>query len=772
MKLSLFQKVRLSLIIPALLTVFAAAVALYSFLVYMPRAYESLERDKANEMTRKLVFLQRHFERELKEGDIEDIRHEVSSLGAYASHGYAFLANEKDIVIAATRLDWIGKNLREVSPRKFKPDIEKVRTSYAGQIVFTEDRLSALGCYPVNMGGAGSERPASVGVLFLQHDLSAPRALLRRNLEGQLLDVFAFFALTAFVIWLFLYFSLSKPMSYLLRTAEKLASGDLKARTGLSGDNEIGAICRAFDVMAAEIEDMHRSLAETGDRLKNAQKVAGLGTFEADLKKGAVIFSDELSYLLCGKRAECLFSVDSFMEFFQDSEKERLEGFFSGNYTGEEYSADCRIRRADGVYGTVRLNVRSSGPDLVIGTMHDISARKLAEEEIREGNENFRSMFEQNQDAQLIIRHGTCDVMDANPAAVTLFSFPREAIIEKGAALFLTPEELERFRDIILSAKRGEVIKIDRMEIRRENGSVITASLRGQLVNVRQSSVICCTIRDFTERIRMEEEAKLMQAKLIQANKMTSVGTLASGIAHEINNPNNFIVFNAGVLTDAWKDAALVLEERYNRNGNFSLGGVPYAEMRNVVPELLSGITEGSRRIKSIVDNLKDFSRVDRQGLGGVIDVNSAVHASCSLLKNQIGKYTENFVIECREGLPLINGSAQRIEQVVINLVLNALHALSDRSRRIHVSTGLSEDGRLVLIRVKDDGIGMPKEVLERVTEPFFTTKITTGGTGLGLSISYTIVKEHNGALDFVSEPGKGTTATLCLPVSAQGLPS
>lgn len=404
--------------------------------------------------------------------------------------------------------------------------------------------------------------------------------------------------------------------------------------------------------------------------------------------------------------------------------------------------------------------LRVGEKDLVLGVKRDITARKLTEAALRESEERFRQIFEQNQDAQLLLGFDECRIMDANPAAVALFGYSRDELLGLGNAHLLGDEGFCGRVKEGLSATGG--FSAERVEAVRKDGAKVTVSLRGQKIRLRQSTVVLCTVKDLTGVLKMEEDARYIQTKLIQANKMTSIGTLASGVAHEINNPNNFILFNSTLLSDAWKDASRILERYYRENGDFSLGGLPYTEMSEVIPELLSGITDGSRRIKGIVDNLKDFSRVDRSGLEGSFDVNRAVKAAVSILSNQITKYTDTFEVECAEGLPLVKGSNQKIEQVVINLVLNALHALPERKRGVHVATRL-EDGKVV-IEVRDEGAGMTREVLERLMEPFFTTKADKGGTGLGLSISYSIIKDHGGTLEFFSESGAGTTARITLP--------
>ncbi|MBI1910549.1 MAG: PAS domain S-box protein [Deltaproteobacteria bacterium] len=427
---------------------------------------------------------------------------------------------------------------------------------------------------------------------------------------------------------------------------------------------------------------------------------------------------------------------------------------------------EAKVKYSDGIKHDIifdKVMTHINGAPAIVGVMTDIGDRKRTEEALRESEERFHQIFDQNEYPQIILKYGTCEIVDVNPAATALYGFTREEFIENGPALIFEKEFHTKCTEVLHTIKRGETLRIELIENFKKDGTRIMVSIRGQLINLRES-VVYCTFRDITEKIRMEKEARAIQTKLIHANKMTSIGTLASGVAHEINNPNNFILFNSSLLTEAWDDATNILAEYYRENGEFSIGGLPFSEMREVVPELLSGITDGSRRIKGIVDSLKDFSRVDRAGMDGEFDLNRAVLSTTSILNNQINKYTDCFYVACAETLPPVKGSSQKIEQVLINLIINALHALPDKKCGIWLNTSFDCENKTVLIKIKDEGVGMPKEVLERITEPFFTTKADTGGTGLGLSISYTIIKEHKGSLEFESTPGKGTVVTIKLP--------
>jgi polar amino acid transport system substrate-binding protein len=275
-------------------------------------------------------------------------------------------------------------------------------------------------------------------------------------------------------------------------------------------------------------------------------------------------------------------------------------------------------------------------------------------------------------------------------------------------------------------------------------------------------------VRDITERKRAEEQARLHQQQLMQASKMAALGILVSGVAHEINNPTNFIMLNAPILRDAWKSALPILEEYYRENGDVVMGGMMYSDLRQHMPRLLDGIEDGAGRIKQIVASLKTYVRGDAGDLSQRVDVNAVIQSSISLISNVIKNATAHFTIRCAPHLPPVRGSFQRLEQVIINLIQNACQALTDKAQGIWIATLLDDPGDHVVIRVQDEGVGIPAADLSRIREPFFTTKQGSGGLGLGLSISARIVEEHRGTIRFSSRPGAGTTVEITLPCSAE----
>lgn len=310
-------------------------------------------------------------------------------------------------------------------------------------------------------------------------------------------------------------------------------------------------------------------------------------------------------------------------------------------------------------------------------------------------------------------------------------------------------------------------VRAEEMTFKSKDDRIIPISLSASVIPDKDGSPrgIVYVVRDITERKRAEEKARLQQQQLIQAGKMASLGILVSGVAHEINNPNNFIMMNTPALKKIFDRLSPILEKSGKIDGSSLIRGLEYGTLKEKIPLLFDGIINGAKRIKNIVNELKTFAREDSSNMSEAVDINEVVQSSVMLLSNLIKKSTTKFNVDYAKKIPVIAGNYQRIEQVVINLVQNACQALEDPSKKIEISTRYDEESDTIVIEVIDEGVGIKPEALEHIKDPFFTTKREKGGTGLGLSISSTIIEEHNGVLNFTSAPGEGTTAVITLPV-------
>ncbi|MCP4348544.1 MAG: PAS domain S-box protein [Desulfobacterales bacterium] len=274
---------------------------------------------------------------------------------------------------------------------------------------------------------------------------------------------------------------------------------------------------------------------------------------------------------------------------------------------------------------------------------------------------------------------------------------------------------------------------------------------------------IVVNVNDITERVLAREQARIREQQLIQADKLASLGILVSGVAHEINNPNGVIMLNAAMLSKFWKEVEHILDNHCHAQGDYKLGGVPFSKLKKRIPYLFEQLGESAKRIKRIVGELKDFARLDISDMSGSVDINDVVKTAVNLVSNKIKKSTGKFSIRFFPGSLIARGNFQRLEQVFINVLINACESLTDISQGISVTVSEDKDTCSAVVRILDHGVGIDKEDLNHIFDPFFTTKRSSGGTGLGLSVTHGIIEEHNGKISFDSVQGKGTECTISL---------
>lgn len=251
--------------------------------------------------------------------------------------------------------------------------------------------------------------------------------------------------------------------------------------------------------------------------------------------------------------------------------------------------------------------------------------------------------------------------------------------------------------------------------------------------------------------------------QILQSEKMAGIGQLAAGVAHEINNPLGFVFSNMKTLS-SYIDSLFKIIDVAAADCNSaalqqSMGEFEYDYIRTDLAELLEESEEGLQRVKKIIVSLKDFSHIDEEAFAPA-DLHKGIETTLSVAQNEI-KYKAEIIREFSE-LPLIDCIASQINQVVMNITVNAAHAIEEFGT-IHIRTGTQADK--VWIEIEDNGAGIPEDIISRIFEPFYTTKPIGKGTGLGLSLSQTIIEKHNGLLEVESTPGRGTKFKIWLPI-------
>jgi PAS domain S-box-containing protein len=397
----------------------------------------------------------------------------------------------------------------------------------------------------------------------------------------------------------------------------------------------------------------------------------------------------------------------------------------------------------------------------------DVTELKIAEEALRESEEKYRTILQSIEEGYYEVDLAG-NLTFFNDSLSRQLGYSKDELMGMNFRQYMKEEAAERvfktFNSVFTTGKPAtavdwEIIAKDGTKKFVELSVSLMRDSEGQPVGFRGVA------REISERKKAEEQAKLHQQQLLQASKMVALGTLVSGVAHEVNNPNSFIMLNSPILKEAWENAMPILDKYYDENGEFILGGMNYTEMRDNIPTLFAGISDGAKRIKHIVDELKNYVRDNTADLNQVMDINEVLKSTVSLVANMIKSSTNHFSIEYGNNLPALKGNFQRLEQVMINLIQNACQALPGSQKGIFVSTMLDKKESKIVIKVRDEGMGIPPETLMNVTDPFFTTKHDSGGVGLGLSISLKIIEEHGGSMHFTSDIGAGTTVEITLPV-------
>jgi PAS domain S-box-containing protein len=427
---------------------------------------------------------------------------------------------------------------------------------------------------------------------------------------------------------------------------------------------------------------------------------------------------------------------------------------------GERFTFETVHRRRDGSEFPVEVSTGSvefEGGRWILSIVRDVSERKRVEEALRESEAKFREAFYgASIGIALVDPQGV--FVEWNDALERMVGYTSEELARLRFMDLLLPEDRPGSLAAFGAILRGERDHND-MERRyvHKDGRIVhlryrVAALRDPSGRLHRAIGI---IEDVTARVEADVERRQMQAQLALADRMASLGTLAAGVAHEINNPLTYVVANVEVARGA-------LEELAKRHAEDDALGPPLRE----VGEALGEAAEGTRRVREIVGDLKVLSTVGDESGSEDVDVRAVLQSSANLARRLVTQRAR-LDLELQEVGP-VSGNAARLGQVFLNLLVNAAQAIPEGSpeqHRVKATCRVAEDGR-VAVEVADTGVGIPSAQLGKIFDPFYTTKPQGVGTGLGLAICQSIVAAHGGEIRVDSVEGRGSTFGVLLPVS------
>jgi PAS domain S-box-containing protein len=513
----------------------------------------------------------------------------------------------------------------------------------------------------------------------------------------------------------------------------------IEAMAAESGDD-----CNAALVDITERKQAEEYLRESEYNLSKAQSMSHVGSWRSDPLTGELRVSDELLRIMSLRREEA--TPEMLARLIHPDDRESVMALLrQGTEQGTSYEIEHRLLLRDGtstwVYTIVEPSVNIARQVVkLFGTTQDITQRKQDEVRLRNKKNELQAIFDAVNDGVIVFDHNG-SIQHFNHICPQFFS--PELLSGAGCRDIFHPEQiLSPDNCPVEQALRGKRVETSLVFVRDGHNTRyidITANpIKDEFGEKTRALVF---LRDVTLK-------RLHEMQMIQTEKMSSIGVLATGIAHEINNPLTSVAGYAEALLRRFRDEP-------------SLGN---DKRLDVFPKYLEVIVREAYHCKGIIGSLLNFGRKS-DGLNSTVNINGLLREILELLRHQPGFADMEIGARLTEDIPRVLGDPSGLRQVFMNLLINACHAIKDGGS-VEIVTNYSEVEQAICVLVHDTGCGIAPDVIDRIWDPFFTTKEVGKGVGLGLALTYNIVKRHGGEITVESRVDEGSRFTVMLPVN------
>ncbi|MEA1948671.1 MAG: ATP-binding protein [Thermodesulfobacteriota bacterium] len=518
---------------------------------------------------------------------------------------------------------------------------------------------------------------------------------------------------------------------------------------------------------------LEKTIKETREHaessLAEAQRIAHLGNWVWNIVTNELYWSDEIYRIFGRIPQEFEVTYEAFLNSVHPEDREFVnQSVNEALYENKSYSINHRIILPGGrkriVHERAEVILNETGrPAQMVGTVQDITEFKRTKDELQKSKAMLQSIFDGISDPLILLGEGlTIHAINRPTLDYYMIKNPDHVIGKPCFVGLGNQTEMCEGCTIPGAVSEGREQKFQRRSLKNSE-RFEEVSLYPIIDNSGNIENTIIRIHDITEEKRMEKQ-------LIQSEKLASIGVLVSGIAHEINNPNNYISVNIPILRDYINTVIPIIDEYAKKHPELEILHMPYAEFREDIFELLDNIQYGSRQIKSIVKDLKVFSKPDQDKAIEKIDLKPMFEKVVAFCRSKIGKTVKTFNVHIPDNLPEILIDSQPLEQILINLLINAANAFDKPFNEnsqvdLVVSMDDSKENQLI-IEVSDNGRGMDEKILEKIFDPFFTTNPSEEGTGLGMYIVHNLIEKIGGRIQVESKLGEGSKFTVILTAS------
>jgi len=580
-----------------------------------------------------------------------------------------------------------------------------------------------------------------LGALDLVVSLKETDASLLHLQRGIISMSISVFLLTSTIIFFFVLRFVNHPIKKLITRTQDIAKGDYGSKALLSQKDEMGQLGDAIDEMGSEISHKEKALNMQRDEyMQLFEQVPCIITVQNRNYK-LLRYNKEFSTRFDPKPGD--FCYHAYKGRSEKCERCPVEWTFAD---GKSYSTEETGVDKDGTikHWIVRTSPIVNDKGEVVAAMeisHDISEHRQLEVDLERSEKKYRAIFNNIPNPVFVLDIKTLVIRDCNMSVETVYGFSAEEIIDKPFLNLFREEEREHYASRL---KASSVI--NQAKNLAKDSKELFVDIRISLSEYSGQEVLLVTTSDITKRLETEQQ-------LIQASKMATLGEMATGVAHELNQPLSVI-----------KTASSFFIRKINHGETLE---------KKILETMLMKVDSNVDRAARIINHMRQFARKTDMAMEK-ISINDVLMNAFEIFSQQLKVRGIDVVKDMRQTLPRIHADPSRLEQVFINLLLNARDAIEEKisasparrdSHEERITLNTYKDGNRVMAEVCDTGIGIPKHVADKIFEPFFTTKEVGKGTGLGLSISYGIVKDCGGMIKAKPNENQGACFIVSFPV-------